>query len=260
MSSNIVFDLSSALRPADVHKIIDRIDQDGPTSVLFDWTLTDDADNLALCLVQNLSYRCEQNNIKVRHTSHERNLYFHNRIVPFFGIQPKNLELPVPERDVYLVRVETEKQLSDRQDELEQYLTQVQGLTPSRRDGLLAAFAELYSNCATHSWAKNDVCCVAQVPGFVELIASDLGVGIPSNIRDEHEGYEERSDAETLQFALSQESGGLPAVKSNVRSMGGEMHLYSGKGAVTIDANGEQAKVLDVFHSGTQVRVRVPLA
>ncbi len=102
---------------------------------------------------------------------------------------------------------------------------------------------------------------------IVELIISDIGVGIPANIRESFIEYEGRTDAEAILYAtedlittksIEQNYGrGLSTLKTSVIALNGSAEIYSGYGGLLIEKEGILLKAYKQHNNGTQIHIRI---
>lgn len=268
MNSNLVFDIPEKLNQIDAHKLIEDIRLKKPTTILFDWTKCDKVDKMALCLILNLILESEQNNIKVTHSSHEKNKYYKEIIYPFISFPTQSLEVQESNLGAFLAGVEDDAILS-RVIAMKEYLRSLHELDLFNINPLETIFLELYMNICQHSWKNNGIVFVAIEPEnhIIELIISDIGVGIPANIRESFSAYEEKTDADAILYAtedlittksIEQNYGrGLSTLKTSVIALDGSATIYSGYGGLIIEKNGIALKSYEQHNNGTQIHIRI---
>lgn len=268
MSSNLCIDLPALVRRENSCQIIDQIRESEISSVLFDWTACTDADKVSLCLLLNLIYECEEKGIKVRHASHEKNLYYAEQIKPFFVFQAKSLEAQETNPGAFIAAVDGEANLKARAAMLKNYLNAA-SVKESAAKQVETIFTELYGNIVQHSCAETGLAFVSvnAVESKLDIIVSDIGVGIPVNIKETFEEYEEKRDSEAIRLATKdltemktddqEYAGGLHAVCNLVTAAGGTVHLFSGNGIV--DLNKKQNDLADIngYQPGTLIHIEL---
>ncbi len=269
MSSNKVIDLPALLHSAYVHQIIADVREAELSSILFDWTLCREVDHTAFCLLLNLSYECEERGIKIRHTSHEQNLFYRESIEPLIRFPARSLELNQSPLGAFLSAVDNETTIHSRALGLKSYLRTLPEAKGVNLNPLETLFSELYMNICQHSGFTNGVVFIRTLPDstIAELIVSDIGVGIPANIREGFTQYSSRTDSEAIQFATQdlvttksteQNYGrGLNTMKTMVAALKGNATIYSGYGVMAINQTGESLAEGNLYHHGTQLRIHI---
>ncbi|CAN5396242.1 hypothetical protein BH11BAC2_BH11BAC2_18720 [soil metagenome] len=268
MSSNLVFDLPTKLNKNNLHYFIERIRNEKPTSVLFDWSECSDADNIALCLFINLSYECKQNNAKIRHTSHEKNQYYRLSIFPLISYTVNVLGVQESDLGVFIASVDKAEAILSRVMSMQKYLRSLSPLDGLNINPLETIFSELYMNICQHS-CSNGIVLVTIEPenNIIEMIISDIGVGIPINIKESFSEYGDKSDAEAILYAtedlvttksIEQNYGrGLSTLRTSVISLKGFAAIFSGNGGLLIDEHGILFESYDQYQNGTQIQIRI---
>lgn len=127
-------------------------------------------------------------------------------------------------------------------------------------------FSELFMNICQHSFDKNGFIFIPAVSesGQIEMIASDLGVGIIHNIKNFHSQAFE-SDANVIEYATRdwisshttpQNKGrGLSIVLTCVQTLKGKLNILSQKGQLRMENSTVSLHNLDKVHKGTFVHI-----
>lgn len=223
---------------------------------------------MALCIFMNLLYELEEKEISFEHLAQASNQYYTEQINPFLTFPAKTLNLLESDFGAFLAAVDDEDETVSRTMAMNEYLRSKNALKGLDITSLETLFSELFMNICQHSWAKNGIAFVSfpSNSSIIEIIISDIGVGIPSNIREEFSEYQERTDAEAIRYATQDwittrstdrnQGRGLNHTKTILSTLNGKGHIYSGYGALTFDKNTELALETD-FHHGTQIHLLI---
>lgn len=266
MSSNLCIDLPVQIRRENSCQIIDDIRGEEISSVLFDWTNCTDADKTSLCLLLNLVHECEEKGIKVRHASHEKNTYYTAEIKPFFASVSENSESQEVYSAAFIAVINDESAIASQASALVNYLKDSAGLKNRNLIQAETIFSELCRNILQHSCTGNGIglAAVDSENHKLDLIVSDIGVGIPSNIKEMFEEYEEKKDSEAILLATEDLSAksteenygkGLNTVCNTLYSLDGTIHIFSGNGIVDLKKGKQNVTESKDYQPGTLIHV-----
>jgi anti-sigma regulatory factor (Ser/Thr protein kinase) len=266
--SDCTYNISDNFDHVYAHKLISAIRLEKPTSVLLDWSNCHYATNIALCLVLNLMFELEQEKIGILHISDEANDYYTKTIYPFISFPAQELIIRESTLGAFLAGVEDETILS-RVMSMKEYLRSLRELDLFNINPLETIFSELYMNICQHSWKSHGIAFVAIEPQnhIIELIISDIGVGIPANIKESFSEFEDKSDAEAILYAtedmittksIEQNYGkGLNNLKTSITALNGSAVIYSGYGGLAIESPEVRLEKYDEPINGTQIHIRI---
>jgi anti-sigma regulatory factor (Ser/Thr protein kinase) len=271
MSSNQLFELQENFILEDAVDLIHKVRDNSTkiTSIQFEWTSCINYETSAICLLLNLCYECKSNNIKVRHSAHEKNVFYSQNIKPLFEPETAEQAQTGMPPNVFVKSVQDESLMESRRMALTAFLEQLPELKDKNAKGVESFFVELYANVCQHSLPETGVTFVELNPakGYLEIIVSDIGIGIPANIKDAFADYEDRDDADCIQYATqdlvtgesneTNKQRGLGNLKSYVSSLNGLVLIYSGDGIFELKGQTETLYRNEQIHPGTLIQIQL---
>lgn len=259
------------------HSIIDSIRSDkfNSASIQFDWSACTQIDDISLCLLLNIIVECESRKIRIFNAPLNPDSFYQIKVYPLISFPINNLDTNEIKSHAFVTAVNDDEKALARVELMKKFLGNHELLRNVDTSALEIIFAELYMNVCQHSSLaeiENGMVLISvdESHGLLEMVVSDIGVGIPANIKEAFEAFEDECDAKAIAYATEdmvttrnteQNYGrGLNTLKTSVVSLNGELDIFSGNGHFSIRSGNENHMELSCYHNGTQIRLLFDLS
>lgn len=268
--------MPATVTPDFIHSVIDKVrNASGELSSLqLDWSACIFIDKIGLCLVVNLFTECATRKLKVFNAPITVGDFFAREIAPIVNFPISALDTTEFNTPAFVTAVNDIEKALARVELMRKYFQTHDQLRKLDTGPIEIIFSELYMNVCQHSFVsqlENGVVLISidSNTHLLEFVVSDIGVGIPANIKDTFPDFANSSDEEAIVYATEdlvttktteQNYGrGLSTLKTSVTTMNGTLEIFSGYGHYHVSPQKENKQMLSQYCNGTQIRVLVDL-